>query len=870
MVVLGAERQAKTAGRLIVLVFALLLAAVAGSLWVLFGNLQQARFDLVRTYEQIIVARDLFTLVEDAETGKRGYLLTRDPAYLGTYERAIQRVQPLLDKLSEARSPPSIVANIDSLRPLVGKKVEELAAVIRLANEERFQDALEIIRSGEGRELKENIRHVVDAIEQGSRELLAERFAILQRAARDQLIGSAVIVVALFGVLLMAGFLLRRAFASVREAERRAEANAEQLRISLNSLSQGISVFDADHRLVNWNHCFAELFSVPGHLLQAGTPYTALVRHEWTDDEGDFLETPAQLAETPPEATGRSTPVVYERTRKDGRTFELRRTPLPLGGFVITYTDISERLASESRLRQALRLDAVGRLTGGVAHDFNNLLTVILGNLEALRCGIGDPEIRRIEMASAAAERGANLTRQLLAFARRQPLKPCPIDVNRLIADMDSFLQRSLGEQIRVETAISADIWTVLADASQLQDAILNLAINGRDAMADGGVLTIEASNATLDADYARTHAEVQPGSYVMIAVTDTGCGMSPDVIARAYEPFFSTKGPDKGSGLGLSQVFGFVKQSGGHVKIYSELGNGTTIKLYLPRTTEPAVEVARAPEEIVQGHETVLVVEDDSAVRHTAVTMLSELGYDCVEAPDAHQALAFLARSEDTVDVLFTDVILPGGMLGRELAERAQALKPDLCILFTSGYTQNAIVHNGRLDDGVHFVSKPYRKAELGARLRQVLAGRSKKPVAAVDPEPGRGRTIVVVEDEPLVLWLAADLCKDLGHTPIEARSAAEALAVFDAGKTIDAMITDLGLPDLRGDALALEVRRRHPDLPIVVATGHGAESLGALANLDRIAFVAKPYDAAALQTALDSLGIRTPPPQPSPSESA
>ena len=871
MVVLGAERQAMTAGRLIVLVFALLLAAVAGSLWVLFGNLQQARFELIRTYEQIIVARDLFTMVEDAETGKRGYLLTRDPAYLGTYERAIQRIQPLLDKLSEAGSPPSIVANIDRLRTLVGKKVEELVAVVRLANEERFQDALEIIRSGEGRQLKDNIRQAVDLIDRGSREALAERFAALQRAAKDQLIGSAVIVVALFGVLLIAGFLLRRAFASVRDAERRAEANAEQLRISLDSLSQGISVFDADLRLVSWNHCFAELFSVPGHLLQAGTPYAAFIRHEWTDDEDDFLETPAQLAEAPPETTGRSTPVVYERTRKDGRTFELRRTPLPRGGFVITYTDISERLASEGRLRQALRLDAVGRLTGGVAHDFNNLLTVILGNLEALRRGIDDPEqVRGVEMAFAAAERGASLTRQLLAFARRQALEPCPLDVSRLIADMDSFLQRSLGEQIRVETVISPDIWTVLADASQLQDAILNLALNGRDAMADGGVLTIEAANATLDADYARTHTEVQPGPYVMIAVTDTGCGMFPDVIAHAFEPFFTTKGQDKGSGLGLSQVFGFVKQSGGHVKIYSEPGNGTTIKLYLPRTTEPAVETGDAPDEIVQGDETVLVVEDDSAVRSTAVAMLSELGYDCVEAPDAHQALEFLARSKDTVDVLFTDVILPGGMLGRELAERAQALRPDLCVLFTSGYTQNAIVHNGRLDEGVHFVSKPYKKAELGAKLRQVLAGRSKKPVA-VDPEPGRGRTIVVVEDEPLVLWLAADLCKDLGHTPIEARSAAEALAVFDdAGKIIDAMITDLGLPDLRGDALALEVRRRRPDLPIVVATGHGADSLGALANLDRIAFVAKPYDAAALQTALDSLGIPTPPPQQSASEGA
>jgi len=468
MVVRGAERQATTAGRLIILVFALLLAAVAGSLWVLFGNLQQARFELIRTYEQIIVARDLFAMVEDAETGKRGYLLTHDPAYLETYEGAVQRIPPLLDTLGGGPSPPPSQGSIDALRTAVDRKLDELAAVIRLAKEGRFEDALDILRGGQGRHLMENLRQGVEAIEQGSRELLAKRFATLQRAARDQLIGSAVIVSALFCVLLVAGFLLRRAFASLRDAERRAEANAEQLRISLDSLSQGISVFDAELRLVSWNHCFAELFSVPEHLLQSGTPYIAFGRHKWTDDEGDFLETPAQLAAAPPETTGRTAPVVYERTRRDGRTFELRRTPLPRGGFVITYTDISARLASEIRLRQALRLDAVGRLTGGVAHDFNNLLTVILGNLEALRRDAGDPEqARSIEMAAAAAERGASLTRQLLAFARRQPLEPRPRDVNRLIADMDSFLKHSLGEQIRVETAISPDIWTVLATAGR-------------------------------------------------------------------------------------------------------------------------------------------------------------------------------------------------------------------------------------------------------------------------------------------------------------------------------------------------------------------------------------------------------------------
>jgi signal transduction histidine kinase/CHASE3 domain sensor protein/DNA-binding response OmpR family regulator len=861
MVVLGAEREAITAGRLIALVFVLLIAAVAGSLWLLFGNLQQARLELIRTYEQIIIARDLFTIVEDAETGKRGYLLTRDPAYIENYERAIERVQPLLDKLSKAPSPP-IEASITNLRTLVEKKLDELAAVLRLAEEGRFEDALDIIRSGEGQQLKDDIRRMVVTIDQGSRELLAERFATVQRAARDQLLGSVLIVLALCGILVIAGFLLRRAFRSMRDAERRADANAEQLRISLDSLSQGISVFDAEFRLVSWNYCFVELFSVPERLLQVGTPYSAFVRHDWTDDEGDFLETPAQVAAAPPEHMTRSAPVVYERTRADGRTFELRRTPLPSGGFVITYTDISHRLEAERKLRQAQQLDAIGQLTGGVAHDFNNLLTVILGNVESLKRKIRDPEqMRVIDMVLAAAERGASLTRQLLAFARRQPLEPRPLDVNRLIADMDSFLQRSLGEQIKVETVISPGLWTVLADASQLQNAILNLALNARDAMADGGVLTIEAANATLDAAYARAHAEVQPGSYVMIAITDTGCGMSPEVVARAFEPFFSTKGQDKGSGLGLSQVFGFVKQSGGHVKIYSELGSGTTVKLYLPRTTQPAVQIARPPEEIVQGRETVLIVEDDTAVRRTAVAMLSDLGYRCAEAPDANQALEFLATSNVAVDLLFTDVILPGGMLGREFAARARALKPGLGVLFTSGYTRNAIVHNGRIDDDVLFVSKPYKKSELAAKLRQALdsaAAEAKPAPSTADPAAARGRMIVVVEDEPLVLWLAVDLCRELGYKPVEARNAAEALTLFDdGGQNIDGMITDLGLPDMPGDELAVRVRKRRPDLPIIVTTGHGAESLGVLAELGRVAFVAKPYDMAALRAALENLGL-------------
>ena len=416
------------------------------------------------------------------------------------------------------------------------------------------------------------------------------------------------------------------------------------------------------------------------------------------------------------------TPIVYERKRKDGRTFELRRTPLPAGGFVITYTDITQRLSTEQQLRHSQRMEAIGQLTGGVAHDFNNYLMVIIGNLELLRQRITDPElVQRLEMALRGAERGAATTRQLLAYARRQPLEPHPVDVNRLIAEEASFLQRSLGESIEVQSVGAAGLWSVLADPAQLENALVNLAVNARDAMPDGGRLTIEAANVFLDDTYARAQTDVRPGQYVMMAVTDTGTGMPPEVAARAFDPFFTTKSDGKGSGLGLSQVYGFIKQTGGHVKIYSEIGQGTAVKLYLPRTLQTSAQERREPEGAASGQGIVLVVEDDADVRQTAVATLRELGYAPLVAANSAEALAILS-GDGPVDVLFTDVILPGELRGRELALRALALRPGLRVLFTSGYTQNAIVHGGRVDDDVVFLSKPYKKDELALKLRAVL----------------------------------------------------------------------------------------------------------------------------------------------------
>ncbi len=378
------------------------------------------------------------------------------------------------------------------------------------------------------------------------------------------------------------------------------------------------------------------------------------------------------------------------------------------------------------KLRQSQKMEAVGQLTGGVAHDFNNLLTVIIGNSELVADGVKDrPALRKmVETTVKAAERGAELTSRLLAFSRRQALDPKPSDVNRQIAGMDSMLRRTLGEHIEIEMVGGGGLWKALVDPGQLENAILNLCLNARDAMPKGGRLTIETANARLDSAYAASQSEVEPGQYVMIAVSDTGAGMDAATLERAFEPFFTTKDVGKGSGLGLSMVYGFVKQSRGHVRIYSEPGHGTTVKLYLPRadSDEAAGAEAASTVDAPRGSGRILLVEDDELVRENAAEQLRSLGYDVVAAGSGREALAVLENGE-AFDLLFTDVVMPGGMNGRELAERALLLRPGLPVLYTSGYTENAIVHHGRLDRGVDLLAKPYRRQDLAAKVSAVLA---------------------------------------------------------------------------------------------------------------------------------------------------
>ncbi|WP_082458077.1 PAS domain-containing protein [Sphingomonas sp. Leaf10] len=521
--------------------------------------------------------------------------------------------------------------------------------------------------------------------------------------------------------------------------------------------------------------------------------------------------------------------------------------------------EIAERRQAEAQLAQAQKMETVGKLTGGVAHDFNNLLQVIGGNLQLLaRDVVGNAKAeRRVENAMAGVSRGARLASQLLAFGRRQALEPKVVNVTRFVRGMDDMLRRAIGEAIEIETVFAGGLWNTFIDPGQVENALLNLAINARDAMEGRGKLTIELANAHLDDTYARTHEEVVPGQYVMLAVTDTGSGMSPDVVARVFEPFFSTKPEGKGSGLGLSMVYGFVKQSGGHVKIYSEIGHGTSIKLYLPRAMQSEdIEVMVDSGPVCGGNETVLVVEDDEEVRATVVEMLGDLGYRVLKASDAASGLAVI-ESGMPIDLLFTDVVMPGALKSPEMARKARERLPGIAVLFTSGYTENSIVHGGRLDKGVELLSKPYTREALARKIRHVLSNQQQRNLAtppspgsrptAITTPPTLRRTILLVEDDGLIRINSAEMLEEAGFVVLEAASAEEAITALQTAP-VDVLITDVNLPGASGRELAQRARTLRPEAMVVFATGDP----GAVADEADAIVLAKPYSGGALLAAV------------------
>ncbi|MGY8667221.1 ATP-binding protein [Bradyrhizobium sp. UFLA05-109] len=396
-------------------------------------------------------------------------------------------------------------------------------------------------------------------------------------------------------------------------------------------------------------------------------------------------------------------------------------------GYRGSTTDLTDQHETEERLRQSQKMDAIGQLTGGVAHDFNNVLTVITGTIEILQEGLADkPQLAAIaQLIDDAATRGAEITSQLLTFARRQPLDPREIDVNGLVVETARLLKPILGEHIEIDAELANDAWFAMADPSQLSSAIVNLAVNARDAMPGGGKLTLRTANRVLDGAGESGDREMEPGEFVMIAVADTGHGIPADIRDRVFEPFFTTKGVGRGTGLGLSMVYGFAKQTGGTVAIDSEEGRGTVVKLFLPRSIGQTASQAGpvAAPSLARGHETILVVEDDPLVQGYVIAQLGSLGYRTLVASDGASALALVGQGIK-FDLLFTDIIMPGGMNGRELAEAIRERRPDVRVLYTSGYTDDAIVHEGHLDPGIALLRKPYRKLELSQKIREVLTG--------------------------------------------------------------------------------------------------------------------------------------------------
>ena len=506
------------------------------------------------------------------------------------------------------------------------------------------------------------------------------------------------------------------------------ERVAEFLRTTFETIDQAITIYDADMHLVAWNERYRSLGVMPEkHIYYGASLYEA---YKDIAELGVFgLGDPAELSELHVNAL-RDGPLIEEELLNsvDGlKTHRIKRFRLPDGGVCATFTDVTEDLAVQEHLRQSIKIDAIGRLTGGVAHDFNNVLAVIIGNLELfLEIETDSQNSELLEGAISAANRGAKLAHRLLAFARKQPLNPLVAKPSLILNELVPMLRTLLGEHIEVELVCDAGLWSIEIDRNELENVVVNIAANAHDAMRNGGKLTIEATNARIDAAYAKI-AGIERGQYVCISCTDTGSGMTEDVLSKALDPFFTTKEVGSGTGLGLSMAHGFVRQSNGHIKLYSELGEGTVVKMYLPRVRGKEIESLDdlvVPTDPPVSNPSILVVEDDPQLRKTTRIQLQSENYRVVAVENGHEALRVL-ESDAPLDLLFTDVVLPGGMNGREIAERARALRPSIRIIYMSGYSENPIIHQGPLEKGITLIQKPFRKVDL---IREIIRAMQEK----------------------------------------------------------------------------------------------------------------------------------------------
>lgn len=728
------------------------LAALLIAVFAFVSKQMQDYRDVRQLVETRQILHRIFSALQAAESGQRGYLLTNDPSYIEPHKRTLTRIGADFDALAKVIDGAGDErGELDALHELANQKLEEMRTTIDLQSADKHDEALTINKDGGGRAIMDRIRTGMDAL------ILRQQNRIDARSSGAERVGGFLRIGAVGAVLVT----ILVGFAAIR-----------QLRKQVREIASA---------------------------------------HDELRDANEALSA---------EAVQR------------------------------------EKLAAQ--LRQSQKMEAIGQLTGGLAHDFNNMLAVIIGsiNLAKRRLATGEGNAGHyLDSALEGAERAATLTHRLLAFSRQQPLSPEPIDPNKMVAGMAEMLRRTLGEIVQLEAVFAGGLWRAHADPSQLETAILNLALNARDAMPEGGKLTIETNNAFLDEEYAR-ETGVPPGPYVLIATTDTGTGMSRDVVERAFDPFFTTKPTGKGTGLGLSQVFGFVRQSGGHVKIYSESGHGTTVKIYLPRH-HGAMDVqnvtSTVPRPVPQGGtgETILIVEDDERVRRLTFDTLAELGYTVLEAESAAAALRQL-DSNPQIDLLFTDIVMPDTN-GRKLADEAWKRRPGLKVLFTTGYTRNAVVHNGVLDSGVDLIVKPYSVDQLARKLRELLDRPSETRKASASTTCGR---ILLVDDDIAVGESMATLLRLDNFEVLITHDGPGALAMAQTFKP-QIVLLDLGLPGMDG----CQVARRFRALPegreilLIALTGSDGDRIKQeceAAGFDH--HLVKPTDLDALKVLLET----------------
>jgi len=685
----------------------LLLGGTAAYLYFNAAQMEANRHQSIVIGRRIAATLSLREAVDTLDSTERSYVLTNDAAYLEPYNAALSAMpQRLAQLVALLGDDPAQASRLTALQTSVEKKVSNAKKTLAVFVSSGVAGAAASLGDQADLALLTEIRTTIDAIIASENAILNDRFARADQAERRNEVIALLVVGGTILILAISAGALFSAF-------QRRDRSQSVLQATINSIARGIAAFERD-RLVAWNDRFVSLLDIPAELAKTGTP---IARFE-TGILGDLTRQMEQSRK-------KNETIVIERTTADGRIFALYFSPPKDGIATFGAADVTLDRQRDRFLQHAQKMDALGKMTGGIAHDFNNLLTVVLMNLDVLK---DDPATmqrfgRRIELMSAASQKGSTLVKQLLAYARKQPLEPEVVDLRELMPSLLDLVRRTIGEDIETECRSCEGTCTTIVDPAQFESSVLNLALNARDAMPDGGTLRLELSRTTIDARSADTSPDIGPGEYVLLTVVDSGCGMTPEVMARAFDPFFTTKADGRGTGLGLSMVYGFVKQTGGHIAIASIPGSGTAFKLYFPLCHADTEETGPpVPEIPPKGTGTVLIVEDDDRLRTTAASALRDLGYDSLQAANSQSALTLL-ESDTPVDVLFTDMILSGPVNGEKLAAAARVLRPGIKVLYTSGYIEKAERQRDSVDPAVGLLNKPYQIGDLAFKLRDLLA---------------------------------------------------------------------------------------------------------------------------------------------------